>query len=52
MEEDEVRCKWCGWEGRIKDLDIDETDKPAYCPECGHGQFDIRIHRKKRREHK
>ena len=44
MEEEKttVRCVWCGWQGDLEDLDMDETDAPAYCPECGHGQFDIR----------
>lgn len=49
MDEAEVlfRCLWCGWEGTSDDMDMDEHDEPAYCPECGHGSFDIR---KKRNE--
>ena len=37
-----IRCMWCGWTGDTDDLDMDEHDEPAYCPECGHGDFDIR----------
>lgn len=36
------RCMWCGWRGALEEMDMDETDAPAYCPECGHGDFDIR----------
>lgn len=35
------RCMWCGWKGTEEDFDMDEKDEPAYCPECGHGDFDI-----------
>lgn len=36
-----VRCVWCGWEGDISSLDMDEIDSPAYCPKCEHGIFNI-----------
>ena len=42
MEGAVIRCMWCGWKGVLEDLDMDEKDSPAYCPECGHGDFDIR----------
>ena len=37
-----IRCNCCGWEGDLKSLDMDNTNAPAYCPECGDGCFDIR----------
>ncbi len=41
-----IRCEWCGWKGNIPDLETNEHGEPAYCPECGHGTFDIRVERK------
>ena len=37
-----IRCVWCGWAGSEDDLDMNERDEPAYCPECGHSTFDIK----------
>lgn len=36
-----VRCSWCGWCGTLADLDMNEHDAPAYCPECGCGSLTI-----------
>lgn len=32
-------CEWCGWEGREDELDKNEHDEPACCPNCGNGSF-------------
>ena len=37
-----IRCTWCGKTSDSDELDMDQTDRPAYCPVCGHGQFDIK----------
>lgn len=37
-----VRCVWCAAELYIGDLDMNEHDEPAYCPICGHDEFDNR----------
>ena len=34
-----LRCVWCGWEGKKSELDMDEHDKPRWCPGCGSQQF-------------
>lgn len=34
-------CTCCGEKLNIKDLDLDEHDKPKYCPGCGCSQFDF-----------
>ena len=38
-----IRCCWCGWVGKEEDLDMNEHDDPAYCPVCGHSDFDKRF---------
>lgn len=42
MDDMTIRCMWCGWKGNLEELSTDEKNHPAYCPECGHGDFDIR----------
>ena len=37
-----IRCVWCGWFGYDVVLDMNEKDEPAYCPICGHSEFDDR----------
>ena len=34
-------CLNCGQRLEINDLDMDEHDKPKYCPECGCRDFDF-----------
>lgn len=34
-------CVNCGAVFEVNDLDFDEHDKPKYCPECGHSQFEF-----------
>ena len=43
------RCMWCGWRGTLEEMDMDETDAPAYCPECGHG--DLIYERRSQKKH-
>jgi hypothetical protein len=33
----------------MDEMEFDEHDKPRYCPECGHGQFDIKIDREEKK---
>lgn len=38
-----MRCVWCGATVSEEDLDLNEHDEPAYCPICGHSEFDDRV---------
>ena len=37
-----MRCVWCGATVSEEQLDLNEHDEPAYCPVCGHTEFDNR----------
>lgn len=34
------KCKFCGREFEAKDMDVNQSDIPAYCPHCGKVMWD------------
>ncbi len=35
------KCKYCGRESDAAELDFDQHDRPAYCPECTRNCWDM-----------